>query len=113
MEILVQTRAAFEVLTHSPDETLALGHELAKDLKPPCLVLLEGELGSGKTTLVKGIVAGLGVAPEEAVTSPSFTLVHEYGEGRVYHVDLYRIEGPRELGTLGLEDMLDSQGVVI
>ncbi len=77
-------------------------------------MLLEGELGSGKTTLVKGIVAGLGVAPEDEVTSPTFTLVHEYGrEKKVYHVDLYRVEGSRELETLGLDELLDSQALVI
>jgi tRNA threonylcarbamoyladenosine biosynthesis protein TsaE len=70
------------------------------------MVLLEGELGSGKTTLVKGILASLASIPEEEVTSPSFTLVHEYGpEGKVYHVDLYRIEGGRDLATLGLDDL--------
>jgi tRNA threonylcarbamoyladenosine biosynthesis protein TsaE len=92
-------------VTHSPDETILLGRELAAHLQPPCVVLLEGDLGAGKTTLVKGIVAGLGAAREDEVTSPSFTLVHEYGsEGRVYHADLYRIEGARDLATLGLEE---------
>ena len=101
-------------VTHSPEETIAFGRSLAKELRPPCLVLLEGELGSGKTTLVKGIVEGLGVARQEQVTSPSFTLVHEYGEReKVYHVDLYRIEGARALATLGLEDILDSPATVI
>jgi tRNA threonylcarbamoyladenosine biosynthesis protein TsaE len=78
------------------------------------LVLLEGELGSGKTTLAKGIVAGLGAAGEDEVTSPSFTLVHEYGStGKVYHADLYRIEGPRDLATLGLEDLVDQATTVL
>jgi len=101
--------------THSPEETTALGRELAPDLRPPCLVLLEGELGSGKTTLVKGIVAGLDAGSEEEVHSPSFTLVHEYGrDRRVYHVDLYRIEGgAREIGTLGLEDLVDQEATVL
>ncbi len=103
-----------EVVTHSPEETLAFGRALAGELQPPCLVLLEGELGSGKTTLAKGIVAGLGAAREEEVTSPSFTLVHEYGrEPKVYHVDLYRIENPRELETLGLDDLWNQQATVI
>lgn len=103
-----------EAVTHSPEETLALGRALAGELQPPCLVLLEGELGSGKTTLAKGIVAGLGAAREEEVTSPSFTLVHEYGrEPKVYHVDLYRIENPRELETLGLDDLWNQQATVI
>src|SRR5712692_5394635 len=102
------------MITHSSEETVALGRELARQLQPPCVVLLEGELGSGKTTLVKGIVAGLGAADEGDVTSPSFTLVHEYGgERRVYHVDLYRIEGAEELFTLGLDDLINQQAVVL
>jgi tRNA threonylcarbamoyladenosine biosynthesis protein TsaE len=106
------TRLA-ERVTHSPEETVAFGRELAVHLQPPCLVLLEGELGSGKTTLAKGIVAGLGAASEDEVTSPSFTLVHEYGSaGKVYHADLYRIEVPRDLATLGLDDLL-SQGATV
>jgi len=104
----------FETVTHSPEETLALGRKLAAELRPPCLVLLEGELGSGKTTLAKGIVAGLGVASESEVTSPSFTLVHEYGrERKVYHVDLYRVESARDLATLGLEDLIDERAIVL
>jgi tRNA threonylcarbamoyladenosine biosynthesis protein TsaE len=101
-----KAKTLIEIVTHSPEETISFGRELAKTLQPPHMVLLEGELGSGKTTLAKGIVAGLGAAREEDVTSPSFTLVHEYGtEGKVYHVDLYRIEDRRELETLGLEDL--------
>jgi len=103
-----------EIVTHSPEETLAVGRRLAKELRPPCLVLLEGELGSGKTTLAKGIVAGLGVASEEEVTSPSFTLVHEYGGGsKVYHIDLYRIESVQDFATLGLEDLIDQPATVL
>ena len=104
--------------TSSPEETIELGRRMAADLDPPVVVLLIGELGAGKTTLAKGLVAGLGAASEEAVTSPTFTLVHEYGPSngnvpRVYHIDLYRIENPRELGTLGLEDLLSERAVVI
>jgi tRNA threonylcarbamoyladenosine biosynthesis protein TsaE len=81
-------------------------------------VLLLGDLGAGKTTLAKGIVAGLGAASEEEVTSPTFTLIHEYGSGRgaalrAYHVDLYRIESVRELETLALDDLLAERAVVI
>lgn len=103
-----------EVVSHSREETMALGRELAGELQPPCLVLLKGDLGSGKTTLAKGIVAGLGAAREEEVTSPSFTLVHEYGGDRkVFHVDLYRIENSRELATLGLEELWSEDAIVI
>jgi tRNA threonylcarbamoyladenosine biosynthesis protein TsaE len=106
--------AAREVITHSPEETLAFGRELAMDLTPPCLVLLVGELGSGKTTLTKGIVAGLGAAREEEVTSPSFTLVHEYGGAcKVYHADLYRIEGTQELATVGWDELWVQDAIVI
>ncbi|MBI1956599.1 MAG: tRNA (adenosine(37)-N6)-threonylcarbamoyltransferase complex ATPase subunit type 1 TsaE [Acidobacteria bacterium] len=105
-------------LTHSPEETIELGRQIAKNLTPPVVVLLIGELGAGKTTLAKGLVAGLGAAPEEEVTSPTFTLVHEYGAAAgkaqlVYHVDLYRVETPRDLETLGLEDLLAERAVVI
>ena len=115
-------RSPREFLTHSPEGTIELGRRLALDLKPPTVLLLIGDLGAGKTTLTKGLVAGLGAAAEEEVTSPTFTLVHEYGEQirrsatipRVYHVDLYRIETPREMITLGLEDLIsDRQGIVI
>jgi len=103
-----------EIVTHSPEETMELGAKLARQLPYPCLLVLQGELGSGKTTLVKGIVSGLGVARQEEVTSPSFTLVHEYGTDRkVYHADLYRIEGAREQATLGLEDLLEQEATVI
>jgi tRNA threonylcarbamoyladenosine biosynthesis protein TsaE len=103
-----------EVITHSAEQTLALGRELARDLRPPCLILLRGDLGTGKTTLTKGIVAGLGGAQEDEVTSPSFTLVHEYGSApRVYHADLYRIEGTRELATLGLDELWSQEAIVI
>ena len=101
-------------VTLSAEETVNFGRELAKEVQPPCLVLLEGELGSGKTTLVKGIVASLASVPEDEVTSPSFTLVHEFGpEGRVYHADLYRVEGARDLATLGLDDLLDRDATVL
>ena len=81
------------VTTHSAEETIDWGKRFAERLQAPKLVLLSGDLGSGKTTLTKGIVAGLGIAPEEEVTSPTFTLVHVYGaKAKVYHADLYRIE---------------------
>lgn len=103
-----------EVTTSSPEETLAFGRRLAAELAPPALVLLYGELGAGKTTLVKGIVSGLGLAAEEEVTSPSFVFVHAFGNGlRLYHVDLYRIERAAELESLGLDDLLAEQAIVL
>jgi len=105
---------AEEVITHSAEETTRWGREFAARLKPPVLVLLTGDLGSGKTTLTKGIVAGLGAANEDEVTSPTFTLVHVYGkEAKVYHADLYRIESAHDFETLGLEDIFAKPAVVI
>ncbi|MFQ5664224.1 MAG: tRNA (adenosine(37)-N6)-threonylcarbamoyltransferase complex ATPase subunit type 1 TsaE [Terriglobia bacterium] len=103
-----------EVTTSSPEETTALGRRLAAELQPPALVLLYGELGAGKTTLVKGMVSGLGLAAEEEVTSPSFVFVHVFGNHtRLYHVDLYRIQEPTELDSLGLDDILAERAIVV
>jgi tRNA threonylcarbamoyladenosine biosynthesis protein TsaE len=103
-----------EVITRSAEETIRWGREFAKRLKAPMLVLLTGELGSGKTTLTKGIVAGLGAATEDEVTSPTFTLVHVYGGSvKVYHGDLYRIESFHDFETLGLEDVFAAPAVMI
>lgn len=107
-----------EIITHSAEETVRWGREFAKRLAAPVLILLTGELGSGKTTLTKGIVAGLGAANEDDVTSPTFTLVHVYGGAgpeakRVYHGDLYRIESFRDFETLGLEDAFATPAIVI
>jgi len=77
------------------------------------VVLLIGELGAGKTTLAKGIASGRGAAPPDEVSSPTFTLIHEYGNGLVYHVDLYRLDEPRELATLGLEELFDRDALVL
>jgi tRNA threonylcarbamoyladenosine biosynthesis protein TsaE len=105
---------AEEAITHSAEETIAWGRKLSARLKPPVLVLLTGELGSGKTTLTKGIVAGLQAATEDEVTSPTFTLVHEYGTGRkVFHGDLYRVENFHDFETLGLEDVFANPAIVI
>ncbi|MBV8069099.1 MAG: tRNA (adenosine(37)-N6)-threonylcarbamoyltransferase complex ATPase subunit type 1 TsaE [Acidobacteriaceae bacterium] len=100
--------------TASEEETRALGRALAGSLPHPGLVLLIGELGSGKTTLAKGIVEGLGAARAEDVSSPTFTLIHEYGEPvTVYHIDLYRLETAEEARRLGLEDVFEQPAVVL
>jgi tRNA threonylcarbamoyladenosine biosynthesis protein TsaE len=99
--------------THSEEETIALGRELARRLPPRAVVLLIGNLGAGKTTLAKGIVEGLGAAAPEEVSSPTFTLIHEYGGGRVLHIDLYRIDDARELRTLGLGELLEREAVIV
>ena len=100
--------------TASEEETVALGRELAKSLPSRAAVLLIGNLGAGKTTLAKGLVAGLGVVEPEEVSSPTFTLIHEYGaDGRAYHIDLYRLETPAEVATLGLDEIFDREAVVL
>jgi|SRR5271155_3796171 len=97
-----------QTTTHSAEETIAFGRSLASELSPPLIVLLRGDLGAGKTTLVKGIAEGFAAAHAEDVTSPTFTLIHEYRGPHtiLYHIDLYRIDTERELDTLGLEDLL-------
>ena len=114
-----------EFITNSSEETTAKGREIALKLRPPVLVLLKGDLGSGKTTLTKGIISGLGAAREEDITSPTFNLVHEFRSMapadssspsrpcKVYHVDLYRIESFPDLESLGLEDALSENAIVI
>lgn len=99
--------------TASEAETIALGERLARELPSRGVVLLIGNLGAGKTTLAKGMVSGLGAAAADEVSSPTFTLIHEYGEGRVYHVDLYRLDEPREVATLGLDEIFERDGLVL
>lgn len=100
--------------TGSEEETIELGERLARSLPRPGTVLLIGNLGAGKTTLAKGIVKGLGAAQPEEVSSPTFTLIHEYGSPvAVYHVDLYRIDNARDAATLGLDDLFDSAAMVL
>lgn len=106
--------ASREFVTHSSDETIRAGREIAARIEPPVLILLSGDLGAGKTTITKGIAAGLGAAEEDEVTSPTFTLVHKYARSSpVYHVDLYRIGDFHDLETLGLEDVFSENAVVI
>ncbi len=103
-----------EFISRSAEETIQKGRELAIKLTPPIVILLSGDLGSGKTTLTKGLVSGLGAASEEEVTSPTFSLVHVFCSGcKGYHVDLYRVEGFHDLETLGLEDALSEPAVLI
>jgi len=99
--------------THGEDETIELGRRIAATLPKRAVVLLIGNLGAGKTTLAKGIINGLGAAAPEDVTSPTFTLIHEYGEGRVYHIDLYRLDRAEQVATLGLDEIFDREAVVL
>jgi tRNA threonylcarbamoyladenosine biosynthesis protein TsaE len=103
-----------EFFSGSAEETIAKGREVATSLHPPLIVLLSGDLGSGKTTLTKGIISGLGAAREEDITSPTFTLVHMFhSRYKIYHVDLYRIENFPDLESLGLEDALSEDAIII
>ena len=107
--------SAEEYITHSAEETIALGRELAPKLRELRMVILHGDLGAGKTTLVKGIAEGLNAASQDDVTSPTFTLIHEYRgpEVALHHVDLYRIETERELATLGLDELFAGDGNLV
>jgi tRNA threonylcarbamoyladenosine biosynthesis protein TsaE len=100
--------------TASEEETIALGERLARTLPHGATVLLIGNLGAGKTTLAKGIVQGLHAASAEEVSSPTFTLIHEYGSPPVvYHVDLYRLDNARDAATLGLDELFESPALVL
>ncbi len=108
-----------EFTTQSGADTIEVGRQLVRLLNPPQLLLLRGELGTGKTTLVKGIVQALDAAEPDEVTSPTFTLLHEY-EGRrdgrpvkLYHIDVYRLDSERQLETLGLDDLLTPDALVL
>ncbi|HVW10107.1 MAG TPA: tRNA (adenosine(37)-N6)-threonylcarbamoyltransferase complex ATPase subunit type 1 TsaE [Bryobacteraceae bacterium] len=99
-------------MTDSPEATIELGRKLANELNG--VVLLIGNLGAGKTTLTKGIVEGRGAASAEMVSSPTFTLIHQYGGDRpVFHIDLYRLDEIREVETLGLDDLFRSGALVL
>jgi tRNA threonylcarbamoyladenosine biosynthesis protein TsaE len=101
--------------TYSAEETTELGRRLAAELRPGSVVLLRGELGAGKTTLVKGIAEGFHAAEADLVTSPTFTLIHEYRGPQVtlYHIDLYRVDTQRELDTLALDDLMATNSILL
>lgn len=101
------------IVSQSEAETFEAGRRIAGSLRPGDVVLLEGDLGMGKTVCARGIAVGLGV-DEEAVRSPTFTLVNPYhGRLAVFHIDLYRIEKTEDLDELGLEEILGGDGVAI
>jgi tRNA threonylcarbamoyladenosine biosynthesis protein TsaE len=108
-----------EFTTKSDADTVEVGRKLVKLLKPPQLLILRGELGTGKTTLVKGIAEALDAAEAAEVTSPTFTLIHEYDGTRdgkpvkLFHLDVYRLEGERQLETLGLDELLTDDALVL
>jgi tRNA threonylcarbamoyladenosine biosynthesis protein TsaE len=108
-----------EFTTKSGADTIEVGRKLARLLKPPQLLILRGDLGTGKTTLVKGIAQALDAAEADEVTSPTFTLIHEYDGARdgkpvkLFHLDVYRLEGERQLETLGLDELLTPDALVL
>jgi tRNA threonylcarbamoyladenosine biosynthesis protein TsaE len=108
-----------EFVTKSGADTVEVGRKLVKLLVPPQLLILRGDLGTGKTTLVKGIAQALDAAEPDEVTSPTFTLLHEYDGTReekpvkLFHLDVYRLEGERQLETLGLDELLTADALVL
>ena len=113
---MTESRSApLQFTTHSAEETTDLGRKLAASLRPGSVVVLRGELGAGKTTLIKGIAEGFGAAEAGSVTSPTFTLIHEYRGPKVvlYHIDLYRIDTQRELDTLALDDLMAADSILL
>lgn len=112
-----------EFETSSAADTIRVGHEIVKLLAPPKFLILKGDLGAGKTTLVKGIAEALDAAEPDEVTSPTFTLIHEYEGTRhehgkdepvmLYHLDLYRIEQERQLDSLGLDEIATPDSIVL
>ena len=109
----------YEFTTESGAETIEAGRQLARLLTPPQLLILRGDLGTGKTTLVKGLAEALDAAEADEVTSPTFTLIHEYEGARygkpvkLFHLDVYRLEGERQLETLGLDELLTPDALVL
>lgn len=98
----------------APEETREIGRALGQALQEPALIRLSGELGAGKTCFVQGLARGLGVAEEEAVTSPTFTLMNHYhGRFDLYHFDLYRLDNADELIEMGMDEFLPGNGVAV
>jgi tRNA threonylcarbamoyladenosine biosynthesis protein TsaE len=109
-----ESRTSPILISRSPEETHNLGFQIAQDLPVPGIVLLRGSLGTGKTTLARGIACGLGLDDPTAVSSPSFTLVNTYqGRCPIYHVDLFRVQSERDLETVGISEFLGERGVTI
>jgi tRNA threonylcarbamoyladenosine biosynthesis protein TsaE len=118
-EAMVAEGKIHEFVTHSGADTIDVGRKLVKLLPPPQMLVLRGDLGTGKTTLVKGIAQALDAAEPDEVTSPTFTLLHEYDgtrDGRpvkLFHLDVYRLEGERQLESLGLDELLTPDALVL
>jgi len=109
-----KNRRTVKIVTNSPEETERIGEKIGRLVTVPGVVLLRGSLGAGKTTLTRGIARGLGMEDPNQVSSPSFTLVNIYHAAcLIYHVDLYRLQGTRDLYSIGLDDFLGREGVTI
>lgn len=107
-------RPAEVIITESSEETCRIGSDIARKIRVPGVILLRGDLGSGKTTLTRGIAQGLGLKDPTLVNSPSFTLVNIYqGDCPIYHVDLYRLGSDRDLYSIGLDEFLGKEGVTV
>src|SRR5438270_5846006 len=104
-----------EFVTHSAEETIAVGRQLVPSLAAPKIVVLTGDLGAGKTTIIKGIAEGFKAESQENVTSPTFTLIHEYRgpKATLYHIDLYRVDSARQLETLGIDDLRGERCLIL
>jgi tRNA threonylcarbamoyladenosine biosynthesis protein TsaE len=103
-----------EYVSGSAEQTVELGRRIARELPEHALVMLIGNLGAGKTTLAKGIISGLGLADADEVASPTFTLIHEYGEGpELYHIDLYRLDRAEQVLALGFDEILSRKAIIL
>jgi tRNA threonylcarbamoyladenosine biosynthesis protein TsaE len=101
------------ITSRTPEETARLGRELGKRIGPGIVIALSGDLGSGKTCLIQGLAAGLGISEDRYITSPTFTLVNAYpGDPPFYHIDLYRLGVPVDIFDTGLYDLLSGEGVI-
>lgn len=113
MSVRKDTKSSKVFLSRSPEETMVYGKRFASGLRPGDVVGLEGDLGSGKTTLIKGIAAGLGFKDKDAVKSPTFVILHRYpSKIPLYHFDLYRLTGEKELETVGLEEFCRDENAI-
>ncbi|GHU86064.1 tRNA (adenosine(37)-N6)-threonylcarbamoyltransferase complex ATPase subunit type 1 TsaE [Clostridia bacterium] len=110
---MLVNKEMIKIVTHSSKETEEVGKKIGKSLTPPCLIIIDGNLGVGKTCLVRGIVAVLGI--KDKVTSPTFSLVNRYDCGclNVYHFDMYRINGLCELESTGFFDYLEEKAIFL
>jgi len=102
-----------DIITHCPEQTRALGKKLGQGLERGLMLGLKGDLGSGKTCFVQGLARGLEVSAAYNITSPTYTLINEYpGRLKLYHVDLFRLDGPVDPSAIGLDDILYDNAVV-